>query len=118
MLGDLDMITQALYNLIENALRYTPEGGKVEVSLRDLGKHVEIAVKDTGEGIAEDNLAKIFDKFYRTDQARSAESGGSGIGLAIVKKVMDLHDTEIYVDSKEGSGTCFRFSLPKTPIVD
>lgn len=112
VMGDPGKIEQVLDNLISNALKYTNEG---EVSLRYLCKndHVKIEVKDTGIGISKEHLSRLFDRFYRTDKARSRDKGGTGLGLSVVKSILSAHGRDINVESEVGSGTRFWFILPK-----
>ncbi|TAK27056.1 MAG: HAMP domain-containing protein [Chloroflexota bacterium] len=112
VLGDRDRLDQLLSNLVENALRYTPTGGCVTLSLRNHGSVVELAVSDTGIGIQPEHLARIFERFYRVDKARSRGQGGSGLGLAIVKQVADAHGGQVRVRSKPGEGSIFTVVLP------
>lgn len=113
---DPDRIAQVLGNLLANALRHTPRGGCIRVTL-DLVKvrnasEACIAVSDDGEGIAPENLAHVFDRFWRIDRSRSRESGGSGLGLAIARGLVQAHGGRIWVESKLGEGSRFAFALP------
>ncbi len=110
---DREKFWQVLYNITDNAVKYTPEGGTVSLYVFGEGDYVRIEVIDNGIGIPEDQVDKIFDRFYRVDKARSRESGGTGLGLSIVKDVVDSHDGEIIVDSKENDGTKFVIVIPK-----
>lgn len=104
--ADLTLFRRAINNLISNALKYTGEGGQVEVQARDHEeKWIRIAVKDTGEGIPEGDLSRIFDRFYRVDRMRSKHSGGTGLGLAIVKSIVELHGGVVGVKSEIDQGT-------------
>ncbi len=103
--GDFDRLRQLFTNLLVNALRYTPEGGKVEIALKKVAGVSEVTVTDTGIGIPEAELPKIFERFYRVDKARARESGGTGLGLCICKWIVDMHKGEITIESKEGEGT-------------
>jgi len=103
--GDPDRLKQLFINFIENALRYTPEGGKVDVEMSKVAGIVKVTVADTGIGIPEAELPKIFERFYRVDKARARESGGTGLGLCICKWIVDAHGGEISMESKEGAGT-------------
>ena len=105
-------IAQVLGNLITNALRHTPEGGSVNLSALAREGRVEVAVSDTGTGIAPEELPYIFERFWRGDQSRSRVGGGTGLGLAIAKQIVALHGSNISVESTLGRGTTFRFSLP------
>jgi two-component system sensor histidine kinase BaeS len=110
---DKDRITQVLTNLVGNALQYTPTGGAVTISARTTDKEVEIAVKDTGIGIAPQHLHHIFERFYRADKSRARAGGGSGIGLTIAQALVNTHNGRIWVESSgEGQGSTFFFTLP------
>jgi len=99
-------------NLLKNALMYTESGGSVSVGLIRSGNQAVVAVADTGIGIAPADLERLFDRFFRVDEARSREDGGSGLGLAIVKAMVDSHRGSIHVESEPGKGTTFSISLP------
>ena len=110
---DLGRMTQVIRNLLSNALRHTPEGGKVAITCQTNPEHeFLVAVSDTGEGIFPEDLPYIFDRFYRADKSRSRVSGGSGIGLAIVKQLVEAHGGKVWVTSELGQGTTFGFTLP------
>ncbi|KPP96122.1 MAG: two component signal transduction system histidine kinase [Bacteroidetes bacterium HLUCCA01] len=110
VLADAGKIEQVLDNLISNAIKYTASG---EIGLRyeQQGKKVRIAVYDTGIGISEEHMPRLFDRFYRTDKARSRDKGGTGLGLSVVKSILDAHGAAIHVESKPGTGTSFWFEL-------
>ena len=110
--GDLSKLSQVVYNVIENAIKYTPRGGSVNVELTRSGKRAVIRVSDTGIGIPEADIAHIFDRFYRVDKARSRETGGTGLGLSIVNQIVNLHDGDITVTSAENQGSTFVIDLP------
>ena len=110
--ADLSLIERVLDNLIGNALQHTPEGGSVEVGMQCDGARVIARVTDTGRGIASGDLPLIFDRFYRVDKSRHRASGGAGLGLAIAKRIVELHGSTIAVDSQVGQGSCFSFTLP------
>jgi signal transduction histidine kinase len=110
--GDTDRLTQMLWNLVENALRHTPAGGRVQVALHASGSVAELSVTDTGVGIHAEHLPRIFDRFYRVQSARSRGDGGSGLGLAIVKQIVAAHSGEVAVWSEPGVGSRFVVSLP------
>jgi heavy metal sensor kinase len=112
VLGDRERLTQMLWNLVENALRYTPDGGRVVVGLRVSEGVAELSVADTGVGIPSEHLPRIFDRFYRVDRARSRQQGGTGLGLAIVKQVVAAHGGQIRVWSEPGKGSRFSATLP------
>ncbi len=103
--ADADRLIQLFVNIIENALRYTSEGGAVRVLLQSIAGVYKVVVSDTGIGIPEDELERIFDRFYRVDKARARASGGSGLGLCICKWIVEAHDGEISIKSREGEGT-------------
>lgn len=108
--ADHDKIEQVLDNLVSNAIKYTNDG-VIEVSCEMRGNDIEISVIDSGIGIGEEHLDRLFDRFYRTDKARSRDKGGTGLGLAVVKGILNAHDREIFVESTPGEGTRFYFSL-------
>ena len=113
VLIDRDRIRQVLHNLVDNALRYTPAGGAIEIGA-DYAKPgwVTVSVSDTGAGIARKDLPHIFDHFYKADRSRKRGYGGAGIGLAMVKRVVELHGGTVWVKSRKGKGTTFYFTLP------
>ena len=110
--GDKEKLKQVFVNLIQNALKYTDEG-QVEINIEEEKKHVNIIIKDTGIGIPEVDLDRIFERFYRVDKARSRAVGGTGLGLAIVKHIIEAHGSKIMVQSKPGEGSQFSFKLKK-----
>ena len=110
--GDESKLGQVIYNLIDNAIKYTPEGGSVFVTMKTDGRNAVFAVRDTGVGIPEEDAKHIFDRFYRVDKARSRETGGTGLGLSIVRQMVQLHRGEIKVDSVFGKGSTFTVTLP------
>ena len=111
VIADIGMMDRVLSNLIDNGIRYTSEGGKVAIILKASQDKVETIVTDTGEGIPEEDLPYIFDRFYRVEKSRSRNSGGSGLGLAIIKKIIEAHDSSIKVKSELNIGTTFSFEL-------
>ena len=108
---DRDLLQQAINNLLDNAIKYTPSG-KVELKLEVKPRRVFITVKDTGVGIPEADLAHIFDRFYRVDKARTRQTGGFGLGLAIARQIIQAHNGKITVESEIGKGTAFKICLP------
>lgn len=112
MNGDKGRIEQVFVNIISNAIKYTPDGGKIAVEVKNDGEKVEISVADTGLGIPKEDLGRIFDRFYRVDKARSRERGGTGLGLAITKEIVEYHGGTIRVESELSVGTtvyiCFK----------
>ena len=107
------LLFRLVFNLAENAIKYTPPGGKIEVNLQRQGDSAVLDVKDNGPGIAADTLEHIFDRFYRGDPAR--EGGGTGLGLALVRSIVQLHQGQIRVSSTLGEGSCFQVILPLAP---
>ena len=112
IVGDRDRLKQVLLNLVDNALKYTPQGGEVTLSLTKDDAWVKISVRDTGIGIAPDDIPNLFGRFYRVDKARSRDAGGTGLGLAIAKSVVDAHNGKITVESELGKGSTFTVWLP------
>lgn len=115
MTGDADKLTEVLINLIDNAIKYTPEGGRITVEARKREGVVEITVGDTGIGIPSREIPRIFERFYRVDRARSREMGGTGLGLSIVKHIVEAHGGKVSVESQVGKGSRFVVTLPKQP---
>lgn len=109
---DEDKMTQVLYNIISNALKYSPEGGQVTFSIKEEEEKIIVSVSDEGVGIPKENIGKIFDRFYRVDKARTRKLGGTGLGLAIAKEMVYVHGGMIWAESEEGKGTEVSFSLP------
>jgi two-component system sensor histidine kinase SenX3 len=110
--GDRDQLIMAVLNLVENAINYSPENTKVSVVVKVKEELLEISVTDQGIGIAEGELARVFERFYRVDPARSRMTGGTGLGLSIVKHVALNHGGDIKVWSKEGVGSTFTLQFP------
>jgi signal transduction histidine kinase len=110
---DTQKIGRVLDNLLSNALRHTPEGGVVQVMTIAEPKYIHVQVHDTGEGIAEDDVPHIFERFYRGEKSRSRETGGAGLGLAIAAGIVRAHGGDIGVQSQFGDGTCMWFTLPR-----
>jgi two-component system, OmpR family, phosphate regulon sensor histidine kinase PhoR len=110
--GDGAQLGEVLQNLLDNALQYTPTGGQIEVQARSNGHDVVFTVTDSGIGIPESDLERIFERFYRVDAARSREAGGTGLGLAIARHIVDAHGGRIWVESAIGQGSRFHFSVP------
>lgn len=111
--GDESRIKQLVAILIDNAIKHTPPGGSIQMALHDRGHTVEIVVSDTGEGISDEHIHKIFERFYRVDKARSRSNGSAGLGLSIAKYIVSEHRGEIKVESMVGAGTSFHVILPK-----
>jgi len=112
-LGDADLLKQLLLNLVDNAVAYTPPGGRVELALDVDGNQARLSVRDTGPGIAAEDLERIFERFYRLDEARTRRSGGAGLGLAIARWIAEAHGGHIAVESVVGRGSVFTLVLPR-----
>ncbi|MDK2793531.1 MAG: hypothetical protein PWP75_159 [Caldanaerobacter sp.] len=110
---DPDRFYRMAYNIVENGIKYTHEGGNVLVGLDEDEDNIYLAISDNGIGISEEVLPKIFDRFARGDTARSKKNGGFGLGLAIAKEIIDMHEGKVTVESKVGEGTTFKIVLPK-----
>lgn len=113
VMADQGRLEQVVVNLLENAIKYTPEGGTVRLFTEDNGEFVRVSVADTGIGIPYKDLSRIFERFYRVDEARTREQGGTGLGLAIVKHIVQLHGGDVSVTSQPGRGSLFSFTLKK-----
>lgn len=115
LLGEPRELQSALSNLVSNAVRYTPQGGRIEVhAFLSTDGNLNLQVKDTGPGIAPEHLPRLTERFYRVDRSRSRESGGTGLGLAIVKHVMQRHGGQLQITSIAGQGSCFNLVFPST----
>jgi signal transduction histidine kinase len=112
IIADEDLLSQVWVNLIHNSLKFTPAGGKVCVALHQQDGHIEFKITDTGIGIAEEDQARVFERFYKADQSRERSKGGSGLGLSIAKKIVEMHHGTIGVQSKLGAGATFTVLLP------
>jgi two-component system phosphate regulon sensor histidine kinase PhoR len=110
--ADPDQLRQILANLLDNALKYTETGGRVSVSAEPWKGGARVTVRDTGVGIPEADLPRVFERFYRVDKARAREAGGTGLGLSIVKHLVEAHGGVVSVESRQPGGTAFRFTLP------
>ncbi|RPH61674.1 MAG: hypothetical protein EHM81_03765, partial [Chloroflexi bacterium] len=111
IMADSDRLAQVLDNLLDNAIRYSPEGSTVTVEIRSSGDGCQCAVQDSGPGIPEKHLPVIFERFYRAEASRSRHSGGAGLGLAIARALVQVHGGHIRAESVEGQGTTIRFFL-------
>ncbi len=111
-IADKDKIFRVCQNLISNAIKYNNDGGEVEVRLKSHKNQITVEVKDNGKGIPQEDLKRIFERFYRVDKSRSREKGGTGLGLAIVKHILEGHKSKISVSSTLGKGSIFSFELP------
>jgi heavy metal sensor kinase len=112
--GDPARIKQVIVNLVDNAIKYTPEGGEVRVRVRAENGHAVLLVEDNGVGISAEAMPHVFERFYRADKARSRQMGGAGLGLAIVKSIVTAHGGQVTVESDEGRGSRFCVSLPRS----
>jgi len=110
--GDRALVQQAIYNLVENAIKYTPVGGKVKVRLEQRPSSVLIQVIDTGIGIAPLDLPRLFEKFYRSGRREAHQQRGTGLGLAIVKSIAERHNGRVWVESQLGKGSVFSLEFP------
>lgn len=110
--ADFDLIYQVIYNLVDNAVKFTNENGKISFAIYNNKTNVELAIKNTGDGIPKEQLGLVFDRFYKSDKSRSNNKNSSGLGLFIVKTIVNLHSGKILVESKPGEYTIFRVILP------
>lgn len=113
---DTDQIMRVIDNIMNNAIKYSPDGGTITVRLQQRQNQVLLSIADQGLGIPRKDLSKIFDRFYRADKARSRAQGGTGLGLAIAKEIVNAHGGKIWADSREGHGSTFYISLPYEPM--
>ena len=113
ILADRDRINQVIMNLISNAVKYTPDDGEIRITVSETEKSVVLSIEDNGVGIPQDEVPYIFERFYRADKSRNRMTGGSGIGLAIVKSIVAAHGGSVDVESRLGKGSCFMVMLPK-----
>ena len=109
--ADIAMIERVIENLLENALRYTPAGGSIRLSFSPQNSDIAVGVSDTGSGIPAEDVPLIFDRFYQREKTQTGKTGYSGLGLAIAKRILELHNKPIRVESTPGSGTTFTFLL-------
>jgi signal transduction histidine kinase len=110
--ADPERIHQVVFNLVDNAVRFTPPGGEITITARQLDGRIQVRVADTGVGIAAEHLPRVFERFYRVDASRSRDDGGTGIGLAIARSIVEGHGGRIVADSDPGRGSTFTFDLP------
>jgi signal transduction histidine kinase len=112
---DPDLVDRVIWNLLDNALKFTPPGGRVKADVRSSGGAVVVEVADSGPGIPLDQLEAVFDRFHRIDEARTpgVEASGAGLGLAIVKAISNLHGGSVTASNQSGGGAVFRVSLPQ-----
>ena len=112
IMAEFDKVQRVVYNLVQNAIRHTPETDTICLVTKVVPQGVQVDVEDTGEGIDPEDLPHIFDQFFRGEKSRSRETGGAGLGLAIAKRIIEAHKGQIWVDSQLGHGTRFSFVLP------
>ncbi|MED4781356.1 HAMP domain-containing sensor histidine kinase [Brevibacillus choshinensis] len=117
IVADEEMLNQVWNNLISNSIKFTPQGGRLQVQLQGTGQEVIVRVTDTGIGIAKEDQERVFERFFKADKSRNRTGGGSGLGLSIVKKIIDLHQGTISVQSELGEGTTFIVTLPVSAAV-
>ena len=110
---DLPRVQRVLYNLVQNSIRHTPPDGTIHISALDKGAEIQVDVADSGEGISELDLERLFERSYRIDRSRSRRSGGGGLGLNIAKGIVEAHGGRIWAASVLGKGSTFSFTLPK-----
>jgi two-component system phosphate regulon sensor histidine kinase PhoR len=115
VLGDSDKFDQIMTNLVSNAIKYSPSGGTVTVDMKSEGDTLTVAVRDEGIGIPQDKLSRVFEKFERVDDRDTRQAGGTGIGLFLVKHLVERHDGEVWVESELGKGSSFIFRVPLHP---
>ncbi len=112
MRADKDLVQQVVYNLIDNAVKFTPENGRITVFAHNNGETTTVAIRNSGAGISEEEISRIFERFYKVDKSRSYDTKGVGLGLYIVKTIINMHDGEIRAASRQGEYTEFSFELP------
>ena len=108
---DRNKLREVVSNLVDNAIKYNKQNGEIRISVEKTGDAAQIVIEDTGVGIAEEHLPRIFERFYRVDKERSREAGGTGLGLAIVKHIIEAHGSKVDVQSGAGAGSRFSFIL-------
>jgi signal transduction histidine kinase len=113
--ADEKQIEQVFANLLDNAIKFTPEGGKLSIDTQEDNSYIRVDVEDSGIGISKEHLPRVFERFYRADKARSRELGGTGLGLAIVKHIVHAHNGKVSVQSQPDKGSTFSVFLPKNP---
>lgn len=110
--GDYDLLYQAVYNLFDNAIKYTPQNGEIDINIKKTGQNINIKITNSGEGIKEEERKFIFERFYKIDKSRSQDKKGFGLGLYIVKSIIDIHNGNVTVESEYGKSTSFIITLP------
>ena len=112
--ADTDMIYQVIYNLFDNAVKFTNDGGYISVTVDDLADYIQVSIKNSGSGIDSHELSRIFERFYKVDKSRSLDAKGAGLGLYIVKMMVEMHGGRIYARSDSKTEAEFVFTLPKS----
>jgi two-component system, OmpR family, phosphate regulon sensor histidine kinase PhoR len=115
VVADEELMSQVWVNLLHNSVKFTPNGGSITIRMEQIGQEVIVCIADTGIGIAEEDQPHIFERFYKADKSRNRSSGGSGLGLSIVKKIVEMHHGTISMKSKPGEGAAFTVTLPVEP---
>jgi signal transduction histidine kinase len=113
--ADAGRISQVILNLVGNAVKFTPRGGRLGVAMRETPEALRVEVRDSGIGIAPEHVPKLFQKFYQVDSSTTREAGGVGLGLSIAQSIIEAHGGQIGVESTPGEGSCFYFTLPREP---
>jgi signal transduction histidine kinase len=113
---DAQKLYQVFLNLLDNAIKYSDAGARVDITIEEDASSLSVEVRDTGVGIPQEELTQLFERFYRVDKDRSRATGGSGLGLAISKQIVEMHGGDISVESEVGAGSVFRIRIPKTPL--
>jgi len=115
VMGDGEKLHRAFSNILDNAIKYNVDGGRIELTAAQSAAELTVGVANTGPGVAETDIPKVFDQFYRGEKSRSIEHGGSGLGLAIVKRIVELHNGTVKFESQQGAWTRVTVSLPAQP---
>jgi signal transduction histidine kinase len=110
--GDIRLLRRAIVNLLANAIKYTPAKGTISVAVKSEGDMASVEIADTGKGVAPEDLPHIFERFFRSAACAGSESEGAGLGLSIVKMIVELHGGKVAVENNHGGGTVFRLALP------
>jgi signal transduction histidine kinase len=113
MYADIDLIHQVMYNLIENAIKFVDNGGYIEFNFAEDNDQTTVSIRNSGEGLEEDELPLVFDRFYKTDKSRGIHAQGLGLGLNIARSIVEIHGGKIMVKSVKGEFTEFTFNIPK-----
>ena len=112
-IGDRLVLRQALLNLVDNAIKYSPEGARITIRVDESANDAILEVSDTGTGIPEELQSRIFDRFYRVDESRSRDNGGTGLGLSIAKWAVEVNGGQLTMETRNGGGSTFRITLPQ-----